>query len=252
MQFRRYAGIALSLLHCYLASVSAVRANRAKRSVSKSYSAGLTIDLHSGGRRFALDSISRSVFSAPASAFRCPLACFRYIGRGSDTSFFWLCCNNRCASCRWPRTLKRQPGALSASPTCHAGIRLSELFSPGVPGHAGHVAGESSPGSNISLPIVISTYFPTGALRFRETAASASNAGSPWRDRKAGCFCKSPWRSGGSLCCMADCRLRKASSRLPSCASTQLERALSDGCAEIAWFLSVRRYHGGSPKTVPI
>ena len=123
MQFRRYAGVALSLLHCYLASVSAVRANRAKRSVSKPYFAGLTIYLHSGGRRFALDSISRSVFSAPASAFRCPLACFRYIGRGSDTSFFWLCCNNRCASCRWPRTLKRQPGALSASPTCHAGIR---------------------------------------------------------------------------------------------------------------------------------
>src|SRR5262245_32065945 len=33
-------------------------------------------------------------------------------------------------------------------------IRLSELFSPGVPAHAGHVAGESSPGSNISLPTV--------------------------------------------------------------------------------------------------
>jgi len=29
-------------------------------------------------------------------------------------------------------------------------------------------------------------------------------------------------------------------------------RALSDGWAEIAWFLIARRYHGGSPKTVPI
>src|SRR5215469_4996149 len=27
-------------------------------------------------------------------------------------------------------------------------------------------------------------------------------------------------------------------------------RALSHGCAEIAWFLLARRYHGGSPKTV--
>ena len=70
MQFRRYASVALSLLHGYLASVSAVRANRAKRSVSKPYFAGLTIDLHSRGRRLALDSISRSVVLAPASAFR--------------------------------------------------------------------------------------------------------------------------------------------------------------------------------------
>ena len=33
-----------------------------------------------------------------------------------------------------------------------------------------------------------------------------------------------------------------------------MDRATAElkACAEIAWFLLARRYHGGSPKTVPI
>jgi hypothetical protein len=127
----RYAGVALSLLHGYLASVSAVRAIGAKRSVSKPYFAGLTIDLHSGGRCFRPDPISRSVVLDAGE--RLP----RF---GRLLPIYWPRIRYQLVvallqqSLRLlpvARTLTHQRSALSASPACHAGIRPSEIGPPG-------------------------------------------------------------------------------------------------------------------------
>jgi hypothetical protein len=78
----------------------------------------LTIDIHLVKRHFALDPIS-AAYSAPASAFRGSLACFRYIGRASDTSSFWLCCNSANMtgkSCRMLLDLLAKKGAFSPQP----------------------------------------------------------------------------------------------------------------------------------------